>query len=315
MRLLVRPLVRVAVALLAIALAGCSAPDPVAGVGSSVDASPSASEPASDSEPGAASDSASDSEPGAASDSASDSEPGAADLSTPASSPPPPEQREPVPAPPGSGAAAGPGGAPTSPPVADLHTDPGAVDVVVNKSRPLTPVDFAPADLRQPDVATATDNFLLRPDTATAVEEMFAAAEADGVGLVLVSAYRSYANQKSTYAYWVGEYGDAVGADTVSARPGHSEHQTGLALDIGQADGACTLVLCFRDTPAAQWAAANAAEFGFVLRYPSGFNEITGFSAESWHFRYVGKDVALAMKAAGTQTLEDHFRLPAAPSY
>lgn len=307
MRLLVRPLVRVAVALLVIALAGCSAPDPVAGVGSSVDASPSASEPASD----RASDPASDS----ASAPASDSEPGAADLSTPASSPPPPEQREPVPAPPGSGAEAGPGGAPTSPPVADLHTDPGAVDVVVNKRRPLTPVDFAPADLRQPDVATATDNFLLRPDTATAVEEMFAAAEADGVGLVLVSGYRSHANQEFTYAYWVGEYGDAAGADTVSARPGHSEHQTGLALDIGQADGACTLVLCFRDTPAAQWAAANAADFGFVLRYPVGFDEITGFSAESWHFRYVGKDVALAMKTTGTQTLEEHFGLPPAPSY
>lgn len=300
MRLLVRMAVaRVAVALLAIALVGCSAPDPVAGVGSSVDASSSAFDSAS----------------APASDPASDPEPGAADPSTPASSPPAPEQRELVPTPPGSGAAAGPGGAPTSPPAADLHADPGAVDVVVNKRRPLTPVDFAPADLRQPDVATATDNFLLRPDTATAVEDMFAAAEADGVGLVLVSGYRSYANQEFTYAYWVSEYGDPAGADTVSARPGHSEHQTGLALDIGQADGACTLVLCFRDTPAAQWAAANAADFGFVLRYPVGFNEITGFSAESWHFRYVGKDVSLAMKAAGAQTLEDHFGLPAAPSY
>jgi len=287
----VRLLVRVAVALLVISLVGCSLPDPVANEGSDLDASSSASEPAS--------------EPA----------PRAADLPAPASSLPAPELREPIPAPSSSGAAAGPGGAPTSLPAADLHADPDAIEAVVNKRRPLTPVDFAPAVLRQPDVATATDNALLRPDTATAAEEMFAAAEADGVGLVLVSGYRSYANQEFTYAHWVGEYGDAAGADTVSARPGHSEHQTGLALDIGQADGACTLVLCFRDTPAAQWAAANAAEFGFILRYPSGFNEITGFSAESWHFRYVGTEVALAMKAAGTQTLEEHFGLPPAPSY
>ncbi|TKV29525.1 D-alanyl-D-alanine carboxypeptidase family protein [Arthrobacter sp. NamB2] len=237
---------------------------------------------------------------------------GAADLPAPAGVLPAPAQREPGPAVSGPGTAEGPT---APPPATDLHSDPGSVDVVVNKRRPLEPLDYAPSDLRRPDVATATDNALLRPDTAAAVEEMFAAAAGDGVGLVIVSGYRSFANQESTYAYWVGEYGDAAGADTVSARPGFSEHQTGLAFDIGQADGACTLVLCFRDTPAAQWAAAHAAEFGFVLRYPAGFHEITGFSAESWHFRFVGKDVSLAMESAGTQTLEEHFGLPAAPSY
>lgn len=224
---------------------------------------------------------------------------------------PAPAQREPVPAAPGAGASDG-----TSPPPAtDPHSDPGAVDVVVNKRRPLDPMDYAPADLRRPDVATASADALLRPDTAGAVEEMFAAAREDGVGLVLLSGYRSYANQESTYAHWVGEYGDPAAADTVSARPGFSEHQTGLAFDIGQADGVCPLVLCFRDTPAAQWAAAHAADFGFILRYPLGFHQITGFSAESWHFRYVGKDVALAMRAAGTSTLEEYLGLPAAPSY
>jgi D-alanyl-D-alanine carboxypeptidase len=259
------------------------------------------------------------------------------DLPSPPGVLPAPQQREPVPAVTGSGAAAGPetvppASAPATTPArslspspvpspsataaaAGLHTDPGAVDVVVNKRRPLAPLDYAPADLRRPDVATATDNALLRPDAATAVEELFAAAGDDGVGLVVVSGYRSYANQESTYASWVGEYGDASGADTVSARPGYSEHQTGLAFDIGQADGACTLVLCFRDTPAAQWAAANAADFGIILRYPQGFDGITGFSAESWHFRYVGRDTSLAMRAAGTQTLEEYFGLPPAPSY
>ncbi|MHA7239862.1 M15 family metallopeptidase [Arthrobacter sp. TMS1-12-1] len=240
----------------------------------------------------------------------------AASTDPPAGSLPAPPPREPRPA--GSGPAASPtAGASAAPrtPAATAHTDPAAVDVVVNKRRPLTPLDYAPADLRRPDVAAPTSFDLLRPAAAAAVEEMFAAAAADGVGLVLVSGYRSFADQESTYAYWVGQYGDPAGADTVSARPGYSEHQTGLAFDLAQADGACTLVLCFRDTPAAQWAAAHAADFGFILRYPLGFHEITGFSAESWHFRYVGKDVALAMRAAGTQTLEQHFGLPAAPSY
>ncbi|MHA7208959.1 M15 family metallopeptidase [Arthrobacter sp. MDT1-65] len=185
----------------------------------------------------------------------------------------------------------------------------------MNKRRPLVPLDFAPTDLRQPAVATATENALLRSDVAAAVEGMFAAAAEDGVALTLISGYRSFAVQESTYASWVAQYGDAAGADTVSARPGYSEHQTGLAFDIGQADGACTLVLCFRDTPAAQWAATHAADHGFILRYPLGYHEVTGFSAESWHFRYVGRDVSLAMRAAGTRTLEEYFGLPAAPSY
>lgn len=238
---------------------------------------------------------------------------------------PAPAQRQPVPAATGSGGAAGPASpaqavtqppTPTAPaPAATLHADPGSLDVVVNKRRPLEPLDYAPADLRQPDVAIATANALLRPDTAAAVEEMFAAAAADGVGLVMVSGYRSYADQESTYASWVSQYGGAAGADTVSARPGFSEHQTGLAFDIAQTDGACTLVSCFAQTAAARWAAENAADHGVILRYPLGFHGITGFSAEPWHFRFVGRDVSLAMQADGTRTLEEHFGLPAAPTY
>ena len=238
---------------------------------------------------------------------------GAADLPAPDGVLPAPAQREPAPTASSAPTPAAPSSAPSA---ADgAHSDATASDVVVNKRRPLTPIDYAPSDLRLPAVATATDNGLLRPDTAAAVEEMFAAAAADGVGLLLVSGYRSFEVQDSTYAYWVGQYGGADGADTVSARPGYSEHQTGLAFDIGQADGACTLVSCFAGTAAAQWAADNAAEFGIILRYPLGSNEVTGFSAEPWHFRYVGKDVALAMEAADTPTLEEHFGLPAAPSY
>ncbi len=232
-------------------------------------------------------------------------------LDLPAPELPAPAQREPVPAPVATGSTP----AASPPPAVDRHSDPRSTDVVVNKRRPVVPHDYAPANLRLPAVPAATDNALLHPDTAGAVEVMFAAAAEDGVGLVVVSGYRSFATQESTYAYWVSEYGDPAAADTVSARPGFSEHQTGLAFDIGQADGACTLRSCFAETAAARWAAANAADFGAILRYPPGSSDITGFSAEPWHFRFVGVEVAQAMESAGTLTLEEHFGLPAAPSY
>ncbi|WP_269076554.1 M15 family metallopeptidase [Arthrobacter antioxidans] len=296
-----RVLPSVTLVVLAVTLSACSGPGPAPG-------SPS----------GAASGATASSGTTASSDTTASSVP-ASDHAEPtgkATDLPAPPQRTPVPAASGPATAAPATASPAPPaPGATAHTDPGAVDVVVNKRRPLTPLDYAPADLRRPAVATPTGFDLLRPDAATAVEEMFAAAAADGVGLAMVSGYRSFADQESTYAYWVGQYGGAAGADTVSARPGYSEHQTGLAFDVAQADGACTLVRCFQDTPAGQWTAAHAADFGFILRYPFGFHEITGFSAESWHFRYVGRDVSLAMKAAGTQTLEEHFGLPPAPSY
>ncbi|WP_026551878.1 M15 family metallopeptidase [Arthrobacter sp. H20] len=200
---------------------------------------------------------------------------------------------------------------------ADAYADPSAITVVVNKRRPLNPVDYAPSELVLPDVALAVDraNAMLRPDAANAVEEMFAAAADDDVVLTLVSGYRSYAVQADTYNYWVSLNGSAEDADNYSARPGFSEHQTGLAFDIGQGDGACTLRGCFGDTAAGIWAANNAHEFGFILRYPEGRQETTGFLAESWHFRFVGIETAASMRADGTETLEDHVGLSNAPDY
>ncbi|MBG6182277.1 D-alanyl-D-alanine carboxypeptidase [Arthrobacter sp. CAN_A214] len=222
-----------------------------------------------------------------------------------APTPGPPSRGGEVPAP---GPAAGAPGA---------HSDPSAIDVVVNKRRPLDPPDFAPAQLVTPAVALGPSggSALLRPDTAAAVERMFSAAQDDGVNLTVVSAYRSYADQESTYAYWVSQYGDAALADTVSARAGYSEHQTGLAVDVGQDDGACTLVTCFSNTAAGRWTGANAAAFGFIVRYPQGKDATTGFTWEPWHLRYVGTGIAGAMGAAGTATLEEYFGLPAAPGY
>lgn len=249
--------------------------------------------------------------------------PGSTAPAAPGVAPPPPALERPLPSPSSlpspSGAttpapAPAPTSAPAAPPSPGAHADPAAPDVVVNKQRPLSPLDFEPAELRPLDGA-AGPGIRLRPDAAAAVERMVDAAGREGVGLVIVSGYRSYAEQQSTYAHWVAQYGSATGADAVSARPGYSEHQTGLAFDIAQDDGACTLVSCFAQTRAARWTALHASEYGIILRYPLGFDHVTGFFAEPWHFRYVGPEVALAMKDAGRETLEEYFGLPAAPSY
>lgn len=202
-------------------------------------------------------------------------------------------------------------------PLAAGHADPSATDVLVNKRHPLDPIDYAPVELAVPRVqlATSADAAALRPETARAVEEMFRAAAAQGIGLTLVSGYRSHGTQVATHDHWIAVYGSQQGADTVSARPGYSEHQTGLALDLGQADGACTLAFCFRDTAAGAWAAQHAHEFGFVLRYPAERQATTGYHAEPWHFRYVGRDVSADMHARSVLTLEEYFGFPPAPKY
>lgn len=197
-------------------------------------------------------------------------------------------------------------------------SDPSSITVVVNKQRPLDPIHYVPSGLVLPAVplAVAEPNALLRADTGAAAEQLFAAAAADGVGLTLLSGYRSYQDQVSTYQHWVAQQGgNTAEADRISARAGHSEHQTGLVLDVGQADGACTLSPCFADTAAGQWVAANAYRFGFILRYPNGAEHITGFAGEAWHLRYIGVGIAGDLRDSGIATLEEYFGLPPAPTY
>ena len=140
-----------------------------------------------------------------------------------------------------------------------------------------------------------------------------AAASADGVYLRMISGYRSYDTQVSVYGGFVANYGQAF-ADTTSARPGHSEHQTGLSVDFDGADG-CILDTCFGETAAGLWLAEHAAEYGFTERYPAGLEHITGYMYEPWHYRYVGAELALELQAQGILTLEEFFGLPAAPDY
>ena len=103
-------------------------------------------------------------------------------------------------------------------------------------------------------------------------------------------------------------------ADTASARPGHSEHQTGLAVDVGEGSG-CDLRVCFDGTATAAWVAEHGPEHGFVVRYPWGEHGTTGYWYEPWHLRYLGTERAQELARSGAATLEEFSGLPPAPDY
>ena len=183
--------------------------------------------------------------------------------------------------------------------------DPNSIWVVVNKLRPMNPEDFEPEDLVDVPVEY-TNEPLLRQEASDAAVAMFQAAfDEAGLELASNSAYRSYSAQENVYD----------GDDLTTARPGFSEHQTGLTIDIGPLSGECSLDECFAETPEGIWLRDNAWRFGFILRYPADKTPITGYSFEPWHFRYVGTDLAAKMRETGFTTLEEFFGLPAAPDY
>ncbi len=195
--------------------------------------------------------------------------------------------------------------------------NPSSLSVVVNKQRPLTPIDYAPSGLVKAPVNSAVtgEGALLRDDAAAAAARMFEAAGKDGIHLSMLSGYRSYASQVQAYNSWAVRLGSIAEADKVSARPGYSEHQTGLALDIGVASGACSLQYCFNNLPAASWAENNAYKYGYIVRYQLGHHLTTGFYAEPWHLRYIGEEDSKGMHQRGISTLEEYFGLPPAPGY
>lgn len=200
-----------------------------------------------------------------------------------------------------------------APPAAAID-DATSIQVVVNKLRPLNPIDYAP-DVRAVNVPGVNGQGSMRPMAADAIERMFADYTAEtGLGMQSNSTYRSYATQVATYDGWVSQLGQTE-ADKVSARPGHSEHQTGLVMDITDDPNTCGLDACFGGTPQGVWLAENAWRYGFVIRYPQGMTHITGYSYEPWHVRYVGEEVAGDMYARGILTLEEYYGLPAAPDY
>jgi zinc D-Ala-D-Ala carboxypeptidase len=190
----------------------------------------------------------------------------------------------------------------------EVVAEPASMVVLVNKQRKL-PEEYNPTDLVVPNVPfifpEKSDKRKMRQEAAGALEQMFAAAKADGIELAGVSGYRSHTYQKELFARYVKKDGLEV-ARTYSAYPGTSEHETGLAMDISGIDGKCAASSCFAGTKEAEWLAQHATEYGFIVRYPLGKEAITGYIYEHWHLRYVGLELAKEIFASGL-TLEEHF--------
>lgn len=159
--------------------------------------------------------------------------------------------------------------------------------LIVNKTYAL------PADYPQQSLTTEALN---------AYWTMKQAAAADGLTIKSISDYRSWYDQRYIYNGYVARDGQEA-ADRYSARPGHSEHQSGLAIDIN------STAFDFDATPEGQWLATHCAEYGFVIRYPKDKEEITGYMYEPWHVRYVGVELAKELYLGDGQftTLEEYF--------
>jgi zinc D-Ala-D-Ala carboxypeptidase len=191
------------------------------------------------------------------------------------------------------------GQAPTKKAPASLFTSPTSILVLVNKEHPL-PAGYVPPDLVTPNVPFPFKEDLpkkeMRKEAAVALADLFAQAKADGLQLYAMSGYRSYKTQKQIFNHNLVTQGN-VAANAASAHPGTSEHQTGLAMDLTTGSMHEQLEQSFASTPEGIWVQKHAAEFGFIVRYPKGKEEITGYEYEPWHIRYVGKEAAKEMVA------------------
>ena len=188
------------------------------------------------------------------------------------------------------------------------------MQVVVNKTRPINPLNYYPTNLVKVPAKFNPLGRLARKEASLAVVAMGNAMLAARQGtLVVQSGFRSYTSQVQIHAARVRALGKIRG-ENLAARPGYSEHQTGLAIDFA-AKGVSSLKIGFAKTKAGIWLAANAYKFGFILRYPKSKTNITGYQFEPWHFRYVGIAVSTAMHRRNIETLEEYYSLPAAPTY
>jgi D-alanyl-D-alanine carboxypeptidase len=163
---------------------------------------------------------------------------------------------------------------------------------------------YAPTDLVSLDgkgLSVSRAGFKLRKPAFDALVAMDKAARAEGLALVLGSAYRSYAYQVGVWDRGVAAEGEAATAKVI-ALPGHSQHQLGMAIDFGSIDDS------FAATKASRWLAANARRFGFSLSYPKGREGVTGYSWESWHYRYIGK-AAAALEAEFFEGMQQYLVL------
>lgn len=181
--------------------------------------------------------------------------------------------------------------------------------VLVNKEFAL-PDGYVPEDLVRPNVAFSfgdqdIEKSYLRKEASDALEKMFGDAANNGFHLFAVSGYRSYDRQQQVFNAEVSRVGEELAVQAVAV-PGFSEHQTGLSMDISSESAGFALSEQFGETAEGKWLHENAHRFGFILRYPSGKEGITGYQYESWHFRYVGVKAAAEIYE-NDLTLEEYF--------
>lgn len=180
-------------------------------------------------------------------------------------------------------------------------TEPDIYLVLVNKEFKL-PSNYIPANLELISNEYANENKYLRTEARIAFEKLSHDAKELGYRIVAVSTYRDYEYQDKIYNIYVEEKGKSY-ADNCSARPGHSEHQTGLAVDV---EGSNYDYDEFENSKEFIWMKENAYKYGFILRYPQGKETITGFKYEPWHYRYVGIDTAKTIYDENL-TLEEYY--------
>jgi len=181
--------------------------------------------------------------------------------------------------------------------------------VLVNKQYKL-PSSYAPKDLVKASKSGIRrgENYYLRSIVIPDLTRMITDAKSEGVDLSIVSGYRSYQTQIDTYNYWLKmNNGNTNLVDTFSARAGHSQHQLGTAIDFSTNEIRDKLGDEFSNTKASKWLSQNAYKYGFVISYPKGYENITGYKHESWHYRYIGVENAQNMINLG-KILELYLR-------
>ncbi|GIN86091.1 D-alanyl-D-alanine carboxypeptidase [Heyndrickxia sporothermodurans] len=188
-------------------------------------------------------------------------------------------------------------------------SNPASITVMVNKSHAL-PKEYRANDLVRPKVKFVFGNeklekALMRTEAASALEKMFEKAASEGIHLFAASGYRSYETQDYLFKREIDKVGREK-AEQAVAYPGTSEHQTGLAMDISAPSVNYTITEKLENKEEGKWLAEHAHEYGFILRYPKGKEEITKYKFEPWHFRYVGKKIASEIYEKGI-TLEEYF--------
>ncbi len=184
----------------------------------------------------------------------------------------------------------------------DDYNLPTSLWTVVSKDYPLSEPQYRPSNLELTDLPARSDKSAdeksVRAVIVPDLTSLFNAAKSAGHDIMIASGFRSYDLQQTYFSSYSQNYGEEA-ANKFSARPGQSEHQTGLALDIAYSNRDCYLDVCFGTKPAGEWLAANAYTYGFVLRYPADKTAVTKYQYEPWHFRYVGKPLAIALHESG----------------